>query len=156
LEARNELGFSSGIKSDVAPLNHLVEAIVNTEAPIHVLRDPTRGGLATSLNEIASQSQVCITIDETSIPVTNQVAAVCEILGYDPLFVANEGKMIVILPEQKAAEVLAIMQHFPYGERSTIIGRISDSPKGRVLMRTSLGTTRIVDMLSGEMLPRIC
>ncbi len=156
LEARNELGFNSDIKSDVAPLNHLVEAILGLESSIHVLRDPTRGGLATTLNEIAAQSQVCITLDETSIPVKAEVSAVCEILGYDPLYIANEGKLLVILPEAKAPDVLACMQKTPYGEQSCIVGRVSDSPKGRVLMRTSLGTTRMVDMLSGEMLPRIC
>ena len=156
LEARNELGFTSGIKSDVAPLNHLVEAILSTGSTIHVLRDPTRGGLATTLNEIASQSQVCITLNESSIPVTSEVMAVCELLGYDPLYVPNEGKIIVILPEQFACDVFTKMQNTPYGERSAIIGRVIDAPKGRVLMKTSLGTTRIVDMLSGEMLPRIC
>ncbi len=156
LEARNELGFKSGIKSDVAPINHLVEAILSTGSPIHVLRDPTRGGLATTLNEIAIQSQVCILLDESSIPVTKEVSAVCEILGYDPLYVANEGKLIVILPEHKVSDVLEKMRNSPYGEQSSIIGKVSASPKGRVLIQTSLGTTRIVDMLSGEMLPRIC
>ncbi len=155
LEARNELGFTSGIKSDVAPLNHLVEAILSSGTSIHVLRDPTRGGLATTLNEISVQSQVCIILNESAIPVTREVSAVCELLGYDPLYVANEGKLIVILPEQNAQEVFSKMRNTKYGEQSSIIGRISASPKGRVLMQTSLGTTRILDMLSGELLPRI-
>ena len=156
LEARNELGFASGIQSDVAPLNHLVQAILACDSPVHVLRDPTRGGLATTLNEIAVQSQVCITLQETSIPVKGEVSAVCELLGYDPLYVANEGKLIVILPQESAANVLAKMKISRYGEGATIIGKVSHSPKGRVLIQTSLGTNRIVDMLSGEMLPRIC
>lgn len=156
LEARGELGFHSNIISDVAPLNHLVSAMIETSQQIHVLRDPTRGGVATTLNEIARQSNVCITIEESRIPVDHSVKAVCEILGYDPLYIANEGKLIAIIPANIVEQVLEAMQKTRYGEGAVIIGSVSDTPKGRVLLRTTLGTNRVIDTLSGELLPRIC
>jgi hydrogenase expression/formation protein HypE len=156
LEARGELGFESGIQSDVAPLNHLVIAILETSRNIHVLRDPTRGGLATTLNEIAHQSQVCILLDEQTIPIRPPVAAACEMLGFDPLYVANEGKLIVIVEPEDAPEVLQTMRSAPGGEEAVIVGKVQAAPAGRVLMKTILGSTRVVDMLAGEMLPRIC
>lgn len=162
LSARGDLGFEADILSDVAPLNHLVTALrgaVNRHAnasSVHVLRDPTRGGLATSLNEIARQSQVSILIDETRIPVRSAVAAACEMLGFDPLYIANEGKMIAVVKRQFADEALEAMRATRYGEESVVIGEVLAERKARVLMRTSFGSTRIVDMLSGELLPRIC
>lgn len=156
LEARGELGFESGIESDVAPLNHLVEAIVDVSDRIHVLRDPTRGGLATTLNEIAHQSQVGILLQEERIPVRPAVSAACEMLGFDPLYIANEGKLIVIVAEEDAAAVLAAMRSARYGEQAEIIGKVETSPAGRVIMKTTLRSTRVVDVLAGEMLPRIC
>ena len=156
LSARGELGFESGITSDVAPLNHLVMAMLEASDLVHVLRDPTRGGLATSLNEIALQSGVGIMIDEESIPVRPAVNAACEMLGFDPLYVANEGKLIAIVAAKAAGKILAAMRHNPYGIEAVVIGRVIEKPSGRVLMKTSLGSTRIVDMLAGEMLPRIC
>jgi len=156
LEARGELGFESSIKSDIAPLNGIVQDLFEITDQIHTMRDPTRGGLATSLNEIAKQSQVGIEIDETKIPVNPAVLSACEMLGFDPLYIANEGKFILIVPEEFAAPILQKMKSHKYGKDAVIIGRILDSPKGRVLMRTSIGTTRVVDILTGELLPRIC
>ncbi len=156
LEARGDLGFSTGIKSDVAPLNHLVENLINISGKIHVLRDPTRGGVASSLNEIALQSQVGITIFEQSLPVQSAVQAACEMLGFDPLYIANEGKILIIVDHRDADEILAAMRKHHYGQDAAIIGEVNRSPKGRVLMKTVLGSTRIVDLLMGEILPRIC
>ena len=140
LDARGELGFQSTMKSDVAPLNHLIEAMLNASKRIHVLRDPTRGGLATTLNEIAVQSNVGILLNEETIPVRGEVAAACEMLGFDPLYIANEGKLVSIVAQEDAV----------------MIGEVTAEPRGRVLLKTTLGSTRIVDMLAGEMLPRIC
>jgi hydrogenase expression/formation protein HypE len=156
LSARGELGFECDIMSDVAPLNHLVSAMLGASDLIHVLRDPTRGGLATSLNEIALQSDVGLVIDEESIPVRPAVNAACEMLGFDPLFVANEGKLIAIVAPEAAEKILRAMHLDPLGKQARAIGRVVEKPSGRVLMKTSLGSTRIVDMLAGELLPRIC
>lgn len=156
LEARGDLGFETNIQSDVAPLNHLVQAMSNISKDIHVLRDPTRGGLATSLNEIARQSHISITLNESSILVKPAVLAACEMLGFDPMYIANEGKLIAIVSKNDAEKVLHIMQETQYGENAAIIGEVSREPKGRVLLKTALGSTRIVDIPSGELLPRIC
>jgi hydrogenase expression/formation protein HypE len=120
------------------------------------MRDPTRGGVATTLNEIARQSGVCIEIQETSIPVRPAVAAACELLGFDPLYVANEGKILIIAAPEAATLILETMHSQPYGQDSRIIGHVLAEPQNRVLMRTALGSTRLIDMLAGEMLPRIC
>jgi hydrogenase expression/formation protein HypE len=156
LGARNELGFESGIQSDVAPLNHLIQAMLNASREVHVLRDPTRGGVATTLNEIATQSKVGILLHEDRIPVHPEVRAACEMLGFDPLYVANEGKLLAMVGREDAETVLNAMRTMRYGEEAVIIGEVIAEPQGRVLLRTSLGSTRIVDMLAGEMLPRIC
>ena len=156
LSARGELGFHAEVASDVAPLNRMVASILEVSNDVHVLRDPTRGGLATSLNEIARQSQVNILLDEQAIPVQPAVAAACEMLGFDPLYVANEGKLIAIVERAAAEEVLAAIQADPYGRQAAIIGEVREAPAGRVLMKTTIGSTRIVDLLAGEMLPRIC
>jgi len=156
LGARGELGFEADVASDVAPLNHLVAAILNSSAQVHVLRDPTRGGVATTLNEIARQSNVAIMLDEAAIPVRPAVAAACEILGFDALYVANEGKLLAVVAAEDAPAVLAAMRATRYGEEAVVIGRVQATPEGRVLLRTGYGSTRVVDTLAGEMLPRIC
>jgi hydrogenase expression/formation protein HypE len=156
LGARGELGFQSTIQSDVAPLNHLIEAMLDASPNLHVLRDPTRGGLATTLNEIALQSGCCITLDEKTIPVQPAVSAACEMLGFDPLYIANEGKLVALVAAEDASRVLSAMQKTRYGEGAVRIGEVGSEPSGRVLLRTTFGTTRILSMLAGEMLPRIC
>ena len=156
LGARGELGFQSTIQSDVAPLNHLIDAMLDASNNVHVLRDPTRGGLATTLNEITNQSNVGILLKEDAIPVHPEVRAACEMLGFDPLYVANEGKLVAMVAPADAKSVLEAMRATKYGEDAVIIGEVTSEPRGRVLLKTPLGTTRIVDMLAGEMLPRIC
>jgi len=156
LGARGDLGFETNIVSDVAPLNHLVEEMLDSSNNIHVLRDPTRGGVASTLNEIANQSSVGITIHEDSIPVKLPVQAACEMLGFDPLYVANEGKLIAIVAREDSEAILNTMKLNQYGVDAVIIGEVTESPVGRVLMRTTFGSTRVVDVLAGEMLPRIC
>ncbi|MGA9193115.1 MAG: hydrogenase expression/formation protein HypE [Anaerolineales bacterium] len=156
LAARGELDFEAQVVSDVAPLTELVEAMHAVGADLHVLRDPTRGGLATTLNEIAHQSQVGIEIDETSLPVNPAVEAACEMLGFDPLYVANEGKLVAIAPEAQAEALLKAMRATKLGHAACRIGRVTPKPAGRVLMRTGIGARRVVDVLSGELLPRIC
>ena len=156
LGARGELGFESSIQSDVAPLNHLIEAMLDASPNIHALRDPTRGGLATTLNEIATQSDAGIILDERTLPIHPEVGAACEMLGFDPLYIANEGKLVCIVPREDAEKVLKVMKRTRYGEGAVIIGNVVEEPKGRVLLKTAIGSTRVVDMLAGEMLPRIC
>jgi len=156
LSARGELGFEAEVQSDIAPLNHLITAILAASDLVHVLRDPTRGGVATTLNEIARQSRVGIVINEDSIPTRPAVAAACELLGFDPLYVANEGKVIVIAARADADKVLAAMRATRYGEEAIVIGEVRAEPPNRVLMKTRIGSTRVVDVLMGEMLPRIC
>lgn len=156
LGARGDLGFETEIQSDVAPLNGLIADVLAAAPNTHVLRDPTRGGLATTLNEIAGQSQVCILLDESSVPVQPAVQAACEMLGFDPLYVANEGKVIVIVPQNEAEAALAAMGSHPYGADAARIGIVQAEPPRRVLMRTLIGGTRVLDVMAGEMLPRIC
>jgi hydrogenase expression/formation protein HypE len=156
LAARGELNFDTQIASDVAPLNGLVSVMLEVTKDIHVLRDPTRGGLATSLNEISLQSKVGIRIYEESIPVKPAVTAACEMLGFDPLYVANEGKLIAIVEKSQAERLLATMKTHPHGAEAAIIGTVTDSFGDHVTLKTAYGTTRMIDMLSGEMLPRIC
>jgi hydrogenase expression/formation protein HypE len=123
---------------------------------IHVLRDPTRGGLATTLNEIAQQSRVGIHVNEKSLPVRPAVAAACEMLGFDPLYIANEGKLVAMVAPGAAGKVLEAMRQERYGEEAVIIGEVRSDPAGRVLLNTTLGSTRLVEIPSGELLPRIC
>jgi hydrogenase expression/formation protein HypE len=156
MSMREGLGFESSIQSDTAPLNGLVEAMLAASPEIHCLRDATRGGLAAVLNELAESSQVGIEFDEQTVPVRAEVAAACEMLGLDPLYVANEGKLVAILPEQHAREVLAAMHTHPYGQQATIIGQVVGDHAGMVLSHTSIGGRRVVDMPGGELLPRIC
>lgn len=156
LSQRENMTFLTDIKSDTAPLNGLIENVLKAVPGVHVLRDPTRGGLAATLNEIAHQSGVGIVLDEKAIPVKNEVAAACEFLGLDPLFVANEGKVIVICPKEDAPKALAAMKASPYGKEAAIIGDIVNDNPGSVEMVTLLGGRRSVDWLNGEQLPRIC
>ncbi len=156
LSARGELGFDADVQSDVAPLNHLIAAILGVSDQIHVLRDPTRGGVATTLNEIAKQSNVGITLFEKSLPVRPAVAAACEMLGFDPLYIANEGKLLALVGRAEADRVLDVMRRTRYGADAVIIGEVQTSSPGRVLLKTAIGSHRIVDVLLGELLPRIC
>ncbi len=156
LAARGDLGFQTEVSSDVAPLNHLIAAVLEAAPHTHVLRDPTRGGLATTLNEIAAQSKAGIWLDEKAIPIRNEVRAACEILGFDPLYIANEGKLIAITPADEADAALLAMRESRYGETAVRIGVVKADPAGRVLLKTQIGATRILDVMTGEMLPRIC
>lgn len=156
LSCRENMTFETEIKSDVAPLNRLVEAVLKAAPNTHVLRDPTRGGLAATLNEIATQSEVGILLDEAAIPVKREVSAACEFLGLDPLFVANEGKMIVICPADEAAAALNAMQSLPCGQDAAIVGQVTAEGAGYVEMKTLMGGRRMVDWLNSEQLPRIC
>jgi hydrogenase expression/formation protein HypE len=156
LGARGELGFQSDIQSDTAPLNYLIQIMLDTSNAIHVLRDPTRGGLAATLNEIAGQSDVGIVLNEGAIPVRPEVSAACELLGFDPLYIANEGKLVAMVAPEDAASVLKTMKQTRYGEEAVIIGEVTVEPRGRVLLKTSIGSQRVVDMPAGEILPRIC
>jgi len=153
---REGLRFSVPVQSDCAPLNSLVAQMLEASPNIHCLRDPTRGGLASTLNELARQSHVGIAVEEERIPVREEVTAACELLGFDPLHVANEGKLVAIVSPDDAAMVLARMKDTKYGANAAIIGEVSNRHPGRVVMKTRLGPSRIVDMLSGELLPRIC
>ncbi len=155
LSRREGLEFDSPITSDCAPLAGLVAAVLEAAPQVHVLRDPTRGGLATALNEIARQSLVEMEVDEASVPVRLPVAAACELLGLDPLYVANEGKMVVIAPAEQSDAVLSALKVHPLGTQAARIGTVREGP-GRVLLRTALGTHRILDRHVGEQLPRIC
>jgi hydrogenase expression/formation protein HypE len=156
LTRRQGLAFESDIRSDSAPLNHMVADMLATGCDIHVLRDPTRGGVGTTLNEIAGQSRAGIRIDETRLPVRPAVAAICDLLGFDPLYVANEGKLLAFVPADQADRVLAVMRRSPYGRDACIIGEVIGDHPGRVFMKTRIGGERRVDMLTGEQLPRIC
>ena len=154
--ARGDMALDTLIESDCACLHGLIETLLAAAPAIRFLRDPTRGGLATVLNEIADASQVAIEIEEAATPIREQVKAFCEILGLDPLYLANEGKIVVIAPPDQACAALAAMRAHPFGEGAAVIGRVSRGEAGRVTMRTVFGGRRIVDMLVGEQLPRIC
>jgi hydrogenase expression/formation protein HypE len=156
MSQREGLKFSMTLESDCAPLNRLVAQMLEVSSLIHCLRDPTRGGLATTLNELARQSNVGIVIEETKIPVKEEVKAACELLGLDPIYVANEGKLVAIVDPADADRILTRMRKNRYGRDAAIIGEVTTEHPGKVVMKTKLGPSRIVDMLSGELLPRIC
>jgi len=156
LSRREGLSFSTQLESDCAPLNRLVAEMLNASPNIHCLRDPTRGGLATTLNELAEQSGVSIRIEEERVPVREEVLAACEMLGLDPLYIANEGKLVAIVPAEDADKILKAMRRNPYGREAITIGEVSAEHPGRVVMRTTIGSSRIVDMMVGDPLPRIC
>jgi hydrogenase expression/formation protein HypE len=156
LSAREDFEFGTTIESDTVPLNSIVKKMLNVSKNIHCMRDPTRGGLSSILNEIAQDAQIGILIDEEKIPVSEEVKSACEILGFDPLYIANEGKLIAFVSPSDAERVLNEMKMHEYGKESSIIGMVTEENSGNVIMRTKIGTKRIVDMLSGEQLPRIC
>jgi hydrogenase expression/formation protein HypE len=156
MSQRENLTFETTIESDTVALHGLVAAMLHAVPDIHCLRDPTRGGLATTLNELARQSGVGMKIEETQIPLRTQVAAACEFLGLDPLYVANEGKLVAICPAPFAETLLSAMRAHPLGQEAAIIGEVVADPNRFVQMQTAFGGSRIVDWLTGEQLPRIC
>jgi len=156
VDARGELALEISVETDCQPLNDLIQKMLKIVPNIHCMRDATRGGLATVLNEFAQASDVAIKLDQNKIPVKNEVRGVCEVLGLDPLYLANEGKLVCIVPENKANELLRTMKQHPAGKNSCIIGNVVKSPQGKVILETGFGGTRILDMLVGEQLPRIC
>ncbi|NUN71218.1 MAG: hydrogenase expression/formation protein HypE [Bacteroidetes bacterium] len=156
MSVREGLEFETTILSDCAPLNGLVEAMYPVSSGIRVLRDPTRGGVASALNEIAGSARCGIRIHEQQIPVNAEVRGACELLGFDPLYVANEGKLLAFVAAEDADTVLAAMRTHPLGAKAAIIGEVVADHPGTVVMTTSIGSSRVVDMLSGEQLPRIC
>lgn len=156
MSQREGLTFESQITSDTAPLNGLVADMLSATKNIHCLRDATRGGLSAVLNELASASKVGIEIEENKVPVNPSVKSACEMLGLDPMYVANEGKLVAIVPKDEAEAVLEKMRQNPYGKDAVIIGRVVAEHKTIVLAKTSIGATRVVDLPTGELLPRIC
>lgn len=156
LLARGEFSLKGTIVSDCAPLNGIVQAMLTVCGDIHVLRDPTRGGLATVLWEIANASQVGVIIDEDKVTVRQEVRAGCDLLGFDPLYLANEGKLVAFVPQDEARGVLETMRADPLGRESVVIGRVVDDYPGKVLLRTKIGGHRLLEPLSGEQFPRIC
>jgi hydrogenase expression/formation protein HypE len=156
MSQREGLKFSMILESDCAPLNKLVSQMLDVSRKVHCMRDPTRGGLATTLNELARQSRVGIVIQEDRMPVKEEVKAACELLGLDPIYVANEGKLVAMVDPADANRILARMGKNRYGRDAAIIGEVTSEHPGKVVMKTKLGPSRIVDMLTGELLPRIC
>jgi hydrogenase expression/formation protein HypE len=158
LTQREGLSFETSLQSDSAPLNHMVKKMFSAAAAgdIHVLRDPTRGGVGTALNEIAEKSEIGIEIIEDKIPLKDEVAGACELLGFDPLYLANEGKLLAFMSAGCADAVLKTIQSDPCGKDAAVIGEVVNDHAGKVLLKTRIGGKRIVDMLAGEQLPRIC
>jgi hydrogenase expression/formation protein HypE len=156
MASREGLEFETAIVSDSAPLDRLVAEMLSVSSKIRCLRDPTRGGLSSTLNEIAERSEVSIKIEEKNIPVRDEVRGACELLGLDPLYVANEGKLVAIVAPEDAGDVLSAMRRHARGAEAAIVGIVSDTHPGLVTMRTAFGSSRIVDMLPGDQLPRIC
>jgi hydrogenase expression/formation protein HypE len=156
MSVREGLEFETPIQSDTAPLNGLVELILKAGKDVHVLRDPTRGGVASAVNEIAQSSRKGILLNEEALPIGEEVRGACEILGFDPLYVANEGKLLAFVAPDSAEKVLNEMRSHPLGKDAAVIGEVVEDHPGIAVMKTRIGGTRVVDMLSGEQLPRIC
>ena len=156
LSTRDSLGFETSIQSDTAALTQIVSNLLAGVPDVHILRDPTRGGLSSTLNEIAEGANVTIAIDENELPISSSVNAACDLLGLDPLYVANEGIMLVFLPDEYAERALQIIRSDIHGKNARIIGHVTEDRHPEVILKLSLGQTRILDMLSGEQLPRIC
>ena len=159
MSTRENLSFSTPIESDAAPLNHLISDVLHVAPDVRCFRDPTRGGLASTLNELAAQSNVDMVVNEKDIPVRPAVQGACDMLGYDVLQVANEGKMVCVVPAEQAQDALQAMRNNKYGKDAALIGYVEESnPQHghRALVETVLGSRRILDMLVGEQLPRIC
>jgi hydrogenase expression/formation protein HypE len=156
LAARNNLDFKNQIKSDCASLHSLLDGVLKNFSGIRFMRDPTRGGLATTLNEIIKDKRFGILLDEKNIPVEKKVRSACEILGFDPLYIANEGKVVIVAERKQADKILKKLKTHPLGKGSRIIGKITEEAKGKVILKTIIGGRRIVDMLVADPLPRIC
>jgi len=156
MSVREGLEFETLIESDSAPLNGLIAAMLRVTRNVHVLRDPTRGGVASALNEIARASRVGIAIEERKLPVNPAVKSACELLGMDPIYVANEGKLVAIVPREDADAILDAMHNHPFGQQATVIGEVVAEHAGMLVAKTGIGGTRVVDMQVGEQLPRIC
>jgi hydrogenase expression/formation protein HypE len=156
MAAREELRFESGIESDCAPVSAQVVSLIDSGIDIHCLRDLTRGGLASAAIELAEASGLHLHIDESSVPVREDVQGACELLGLDPLYVANEGRFISFVPAAQAEQALSLLRKYPADADSCVIGRVTDRMPGRVSLKSKIGMDRILDMLSGEQLPRIC
>ncbi len=159
MSCREGLSFAAPLESDAAPLNHLIAAVLAAAPATRCFRDPTRGGLASTLNELAAQAEVDIVVEEEAVPVRDAVRGACDMLGYDVLQVANEGKMVCVVAADQADAALAAMRESPYGQDAALIGHVAEADLARgpkVLLRTAFGSTRILDMLVGEQLPRIC
>jgi hydrogenase expression/formation protein HypE len=156
LAEREGLRFESDLRSDSAPLDGLVREMLAAAPSIRFMRDPTRGGLSSTCNEIASRTRLGVELDETSMPIRDEVRGACEMLGLDPLYVANEGKLVAIVPPDAVGAALEAMRRHALGRDACQVGRVTESHPGLVVMRTAFGTSRIVDMLSGDQLPRIC
>ena len=156
MSVREGLAFESQIQSDTAPLNGMIAEMLTTANNIHCLRDATRGGLSAVLNELAQASNVGIEFEETKVPVHPAVNAACEMLGLDPFYIANEGKLVAFVPAEEADNILEVMQKNEYGKEAAIIGCVVESHPGMVVAKTAIGSTRVVDLPAGELLPRIC
>lgn len=156
LAARGDMALSVDLLSDCAGLGHLMQAALAAAPDLHAARDCTRGGLASALNEMAAEAGVAVELDETRLPLRPEVAGVCELLGLDPLYLANEGRLVLFCPADQAAAVLAALHGLPEGQGACVVGQVKAGPAGRVTMRTAFGGARLVDMLIGEQLPRIC
>ncbi len=156
MSIREGIEFETVLESDTAPLTGLAQAMLRACPEIRCMRDPTRGGVSSTLNELAAASRVGVAIDEASIPVRPEVHAACEMLGLDPLYVANEGKLLAVVPSQQAERLLEVMRAHPLGRNSALIGKILDDHPGMVVMHSLVGGERVVTMLAGEQLPRIC
>ena len=156
LTQRQGLALRGSLSSDAAPLNGLVEAMLTASPKLRALRDPTRGGLATTLNEIARSSNVGIEIEEAAVPISEGVQAACEMLGLDPLYLANEGKLVAVVPADDEGKVLAAMRQHRYGVHAAVVGRITDDHPGRVVLKTPFGIRRVIDVLAADQFPRIC
>jgi hydrogenase expression/formation protein HypE len=154
--ARGDLHLESDVESDTAPLNELTAALLGLGSALRWMRDPTRGGLATALNELVAQIPLAVRLQESALPVRPAVFAACEILGIDPLYVANEGKLVAVVADEAADEALALLRAHPAGREAVEIGVVESEPEGFVLLDTALGGSRIVDLLVGDPLPRIC
>jgi hydrogenase expression/formation protein HypE len=156
VDARGELALEISVETDCQPLNDLIQNMLAVCPDIHCMRDATRGGLATVLNEFADNSDIAIQLDQTKIPVREEVRGVCEVLGLDPLYLANEGKLVAIVAAEDADRLIDVMKQHPAGLDSCVIGNVAPSPQGKVILETGFGGNRIIDMLVGEQLPRIC
>lgn len=156
LSRREEFDFQTKLKSDCAPLNDLIGTVLSDSQGIKMMRDPTRGGIASILNETASGQAFGIELWEEKIPIKEEVASICEMLGFDPLYLANEGKVVLVAKQEEAEKLLSILRSHPLGKESQIVGKVVPEAKGKVYLRTRIGTRRVVDMLTGEQLPRIC